>query len=55
VTTEKDMMRLEGGAGALARLAAESVMLPVTAVADADSGATLDRLMGDVLKGAPRS
>lgn len=54
VTTEKDMMRLERGTGALARLAAEAVMLPVTAVPDADSGATLDRLMGDVLKSAPR-
>lgn len=49
VTTEKDMMRLESGAGPVARLAAEAVMLPVTAVPDAASAETLDRLIGAAL------
>lgn len=49
VTTEKDMMRLEGGPEPLARLAAESIMLPVRAVPDAESMERLNALIRDVL------
>jgi tetraacyldisaccharide 4'-kinase len=49
VTTEKDMMRLEGGAGSLARLAAESIMLPVSVVPQAASAAALDALLARTL------
>lgn len=51
VTTEKDMMRLEGSDGALRRLAAESVMLPVRLVPDAASAARLDGLLEAALAG----
>jgi tetraacyldisaccharide 4'-kinase len=53
-TTEKDMMRLEGtGSDALTRLAAESVMVPVRAVLEPDSAATLDTLIQNVLSRYP--